>query len=240
MSKVLDLTHSFLDNRRNFVAFDECDDASTGGRWTNTATGTGAAVAFSSGNLTLTTGATGNNLAARGLTNTPIIMGAGLPIAFEARIKFTEASTNQANVFVGLSSALPADTLQNAGAGPLANFTGVGFFKVAGTTNWQIIASVGTTQTIVNLSSLNTLNKQTPVSGGGLFQVLKIEISNVTATTAEALFYLDSGNGPVLLYKIQWTWTSAAATSVGCEIKAGATASEVLNVDYVAVQQERF
>jgi hypothetical protein len=236
MSKTLDLTMLFLDNRRNYVAFDECDDSTSGGRFTNTNTGTGAGVAFSAGNLTLTTGATANNLSARALTNPPIVMGTGLPAVMEARVKWTEASTNQANVFVGFSSALPADSLQNTGLGPLANFTGVGLFKVAGTTNWQAIASVGTTQTIVNLLSTATLNKQTAASGTGAYQVLKIEISNVTSTSAEAIFYIDT----VEVYKIQWTWTSAAAMSAGCEIKAGTTASEVLFVDYMATQQERF
>lgn len=241
MSKILDLATLIQEARRNFFVLDAGENVGSGTSWTNTDTGGGSGTAFTAGYLTITTGATSNNLGLRALTNARIAMATGLPAAFEVRLKFTEASTNQANLFVGFSSALPSDTLQASPSGPLTSFTGCGFFKEAGTTNWQIINSVGTVQNIVNLSSTNTLNKQTPASGGGAFQVLRVEISNVTATSAEVVYMLDSGtSGPVEVYKQTWTWTGAVAMSAGVEIKAGTTASEVLTVDYMAVQQERF
>ena len=45
MSKVLDTTWSLLQRRRNYEIVDDGDDATSGGKWTNTNTGGGSAVA---------------------------------------------------------------------------------------------------------------------------------------------------------------------------------------------------
>jgi len=240
MSKILDTTDSILNRRRNYEAVDDLDDITSGGKWTNLATGTGAALTTANllaGIGTLTTGATAANVCARSLTNPIFLPATDQPAFGESRFKFTEASTNYANVFVGFSSLLPAETMQAAGAGPSANFSGFGFFKQSLQTAWSIIGSIGTTQTIVQLSALLAIGKLAQVSGGGAWQVLKVELTNVRATMMDVCFSI---NG-VLVYKLtDFVWTSCAQMSFGTEIKAGTTASEVLSLDYQMVQQQRF
>lgn len=75
------------------------------------------------------------------------------------RIKIHEANTDEGNFIVGLSSTYAANALQDNGAGPPANFSGVVFFKVDGGTVWQLEsqkASSAETQTDVGTRVDNT------------------------------------------------------------------------------------
>lgn len=240
MSKILDVTNLLKQLRRNYSIVDDCDDITSGGKWTNVNTGSGAAIATVGavgGQLTLTSGGTAANISLRAATNPSFLPSLDCPVEFGCRLSYTEAATNKANIFAGFSSAFPAETLQATNLGPLASFSGVGFFKQGGNTNWSVICSNGTTQTIVNLTALLAYNKAIAVAGGGAWQSLKVEITNVTATTFDAVFTLNN----IVVYKISgFIWTSMAAMSPGLEVKAGAASSEILTVDYQYAEQERF
>ena len=150
---------------------------------------------------------------------------------------WTEANTNQMNVFFGFTS-VPAESLQATPCVPLASFSGFGFYKKAGTLQWSVFVSNGATQTLVDLTALLSYNKQVVSSpNSSAFQVLKIEVTDVSSTTCDVLFYVDT----VLVYKIKgYVWTSSVAMSLAIEAKGGSTTSETLVLDYYQVVQNRF
>jgi len=84
-----------------------------------------------------------------GSTTALVVPATGKDVWFEARVKFTEANTDDANIIVGLSSTYAANTLVDDGAGPAANYTGVVFYKVDGGTTWIGENSTTTNQTTV-------------------------------------------------------------------------------------------
>lgn len=75
-------------------------------------------------------------------------MASGKPLFLDAGIKCTEAATNSANLFVGLSDDVAADLILDDGAGMKTTFDGAGLFKVDGGTVWQAIGSTGSDQAI--------------------------------------------------------------------------------------------
>lgn len=70
----------------------------------------------------------------------------GKELWFEARVKLTEANTDDANILIGLCDSPGADVLQDNGAGPPASYDGIVFAKVDGGTVWQFETSDGGTQ----------------------------------------------------------------------------------------------
>lgn len=74
-------------------------------------------------------------------TNEIFKFAAGKDGFFETRIKFTEANTDDINVFAGLSDTLTTSMLLGSGGGPLASYDGAGFFKVDGGTTWNFECS---------------------------------------------------------------------------------------------------
>jgi len=66
---------------------------------------------------------------------------------FEARVKLTEANTDDANILIGLNNAPGADVMQDNGAGPPANYDGISIFKLDGGTEWKFETSDATVQT---------------------------------------------------------------------------------------------
>lgn len=246
MSNLVNTTRGFLDHVQNYTILDDCDDITSGGKWTNLTTGSGAAVAADTGIggvMTLTTGATAANVTARAQTNPNYIPAADIGAAFRCRLKFTEASTNKANMFAGFSSAFPADTMQATNLGPNTSFSGVGFYKKGGNTFWSICVSNATTQTLVDLTSSNARSQfggpglPTQSSGAGAWTDLKVEVANVRATLMDCLFTI---NGTLVYKVVDFTWTSMAAMGIGVQTKAGAASSEVLYLDYLRAQVTRF
>lgn len=65
---------------------------------------------------------------------------------FEARVKLTEANTDDANILIGLCDSPGADVLQDDGSGPPASYDGIVFAKVDGGTVWQFETSDAGTQ----------------------------------------------------------------------------------------------
>jgi hypothetical protein len=240
MPDILNTTPADQESIETDLLYDDCDDITSGGKFTNLTTGSGATVTADTGTggvMILTTGGTAANISARAQTNPNFNFIQDEPMKFRTRLKFTEQATNKANIFVGFSSAFPADTLQASNLGPNTSFTGVGLFKQGNTTNWQAIVSVGTVQTIVNLTALLSLDKLLATSGGGTWTELKVEIQNINATFFDALFTI----GSVLKYQIlNIAYSGYAVMGAGVEIKAGAATSEILFLDRFTASQKRF
>lgn len=146
------------------------------------------------------------------------------PIIFEAMVQATEDDTNQNNLIVGLTDAVAANLLVNDGAGPKTSGTTLAFFKKDGGLNWWIHASLSTTQTSVELTAANSLDKVAHVGSGAAAQRLRIEFMPINSTVGEVRFFIDD----VLVYKItDWVFTSATDMQAVCGTKDGDAGDEV-------------
>jgi len=238
--KLLDLPQR-LRERRLFGFFDDFEWYLSPHLWTSFFTGTGGAgVALAAGAgqfggvVALTTGATLNNEAAIGTSSAPFIPGAKEPLLFEALLQYSEAASNKANVFAGLSDGVNlTGQMQPANAGVKASFNGFGIYKVGNTNVWACVTSKGASQQIT---------QSTTSAGGAAQQSLRIEISEIDSQNAEVAFFVNSqqlcdASGRPIKHIVNYT--SFANLLAGVYVAAGSATSEVVNVDYVAAYQQR-
>jgi hypothetical protein len=167
-------------------------------------------------------------------TNELFKFAAGRVIFGEAKIQFTEANTDDANVFFGFADAIGANTLVDDGAGMKTSFSGAAIYKVDGGTVWKCVSSNGSSQTITT---------STATAGGASYQTLSIEMADVDGTSMEVTFFVD---GRPLLdstyrkpIKHTVAITSGTEMQVGAGVKNGFTNLETLNVDYIFAAQSR-
>lgn len=182
-------------------------------------------------------GASGTNNHEAGVssTNAHYKFAANTAIEYVARIAYSEANTDDANVAVGLSSAFTTDMMVDDGAGPTTNHWGALIYKVDGGTKWVCQASAGTTQetTTSNLTS-NT---------GTTYVEFKIVAEAQGDGNVRVSYYADdvqmkdSANNLPISHTI--THTSASAMKPGAVIKNGGSNSETLSVDYIWVGSTR-
>ncbi|TXH54740.1 MAG: hypothetical protein E6Q97_10220 [Desulfurellales bacterium] len=151
------------------------------------------------------------------------------PISFAAKVGWTEANTDDANVIVGLMSGAAANALQDGGGGPAANFSGAVFFKVDGGTTWRAMVSLGATQAEVTLSNIPA------APGAGNSQKLEIIWFSTSSTSGTAYFYIDG----ILVGSQAFTYTGATEMNVIVGVKNGSANNESLEVDYVFCSQVR-
>lgn len=156
-----------------------------------------------------------NDEAYVGSTLALIVPTAARKIWFEASCYFTEANTDDANIFIGLSSTYAANALLDNGGGPAANYYGAGFFKVDGGTTWSVECSNAASQT-TNAAVATRTSGATAIRYG-----IKID------GTALATF---SMNGvPVSSISSN---LPTAATGILLGVKNGDTNEEALYVDW--------
>jgi hypothetical protein len=72
--------------------------------------------------------------------------GSGNYVGIFAKLKLTEANTDDANIIFGLTDQGGANTLQDNGAGPPSSYSGAVLFKVDGDLHWYAEASKTTSQ----------------------------------------------------------------------------------------------
>ena len=223
--------------RRTFFVWDDFVNYTSGGLWTSLAADTTATVTVSDGAkgvLAIYTDGTDNNEAAVKTTKEVFLIAANKPIIGEAKLQYTEANTDDANIAFGFADAIGANLLVDNGAGPKTSFSGALIYKVDGGTVWKCVSSLSTTQTISTSAT---------TAGGSAYQTLRIEIRPVTSTIAEVSFFVDgvqlkdsTTNKPI---KHSLTYTSATEMQVGAYAKAGGANAETLNVDYIYAAQLR-
>jgi hypothetical protein len=204
-----------------FVWFDDFHGYTSGGDGglTSTTTDSGGAqvVAGVGGILELdaSDGTVGDNDEVYvGGTDTVITLSSSTECWFEARVKFTEANTDDANIIVGLSSTYAAQTLVDNGGGPPADYSGAVFFKVDGGTVWQTEVSESTSQ------STNT-SVATRTSGS------YARLGFYANGTSSIKFYID---GIEVAEETSNLPTSAVSPLFG--LKNGDTNEEKLDVDW--------
>jgi hypothetical protein len=161
---------------------------------------------------------------------------AGQSILFTARLKFAEANTDDANIYVGLTSSTAANTIGNDGAGPAASYSGFGFFKVDGGLNWNVEASNGGTQLTTELTANNSLSDVAHVAGSASWQTLEIDVKMKTSTKCDVMFRI---NGVTVVKLTDYVWTGMVAMGEAVAIKNGSTTGETLVLAYDATCKNR-
>ena len=159
------------------------------------------------------------------------------PLVFEARVQYTEANTDDANIIVGVKDAVAANTLLDDGGGPAASYSGAVFFKVDGGTTWQCETSIAGTQTTTDLTAANAnnLSKVVQTAGGTAYQVLRIEFKPYSSTNAKVDFFIDG----VHVASHDFIYTSATEMQICAGVKNGSANNETLNIDYIGAWQLR-
>lgn len=238
MSLLLPRPESSLLPQRAFGCDHDFLEFVSGDLFTDLSPDTGAGVAITDaagGVVTLTTGGTDNNECYLHTTKELFKFASGKPLFFEARIQYAEANTDDANVIVGFLDAAGANALVDDGAGPKSSYSGALFFKVDGGTRWNVETSIGATQTTLELTATDSIDRNAHTAGGSSFQVLRIEVTPRNATEAEASFFIDN----IHVAKIYFTFTGATEMNAVVGVKAGGANSEVVSVDYISAWQLR-
>lgn len=160
-------------------------------------------------------------------------LAAGKPLYGKARIQFTEANTDDANIFFGFSNAFAADLIRDNGAGMRTTGDFIGLYKVDGGTKWICISQVN--GTAVTTTSATT-------AGGASYQKLEVEVVDHDSSGGYATFkvdneYLKDTNGITIRHAVPYA--SATEMQVGFGVKNGSTNAETLNVDWVVAVQQR-
>lgn len=161
-------------------------------------------------------------------THETFLFADGKPIEVRARVQCTEQNTDDANLMVGLMSGVAANSLQDDGAGPKADYSGIVFFKVDGGTVWQGEASVSTTQqTDTDVGAFT--------SGSWHDLAIIVEVTDAGDDTAIAKFYVDGVLGGTLTFD----YTGATEMQAVLAVKNGGANNESLLVDYFYARQKR-
>lgn len=229
----LNLSNGFLAAHRVMEVVEYFINGATGA-WTAAATsGTVAALSERGGGVSITTQAADN--AEGTLTSGKcLLVAANKPVSFGAKLQFAEAATDDANVYVGMTSEAVASILTDNGAGPPADYTGFGFYKVDGGLNWICEASNGTTQVTQELTAEGSLDLVRHAAGSSSDQLLEIDVVPKTSTLCDVIFKID---GIVVAKFMDFVYTSILAMAPVIVVKAGGASAEVIKVRMARVAQ---
>lgn len=212
---------TYLDD---FFAYD--DTATVGGYAEVSDAGTIVTTDAVGGVLSVPTGGTDNNETYVSTIHEIVKVADDKPIWFEARVKLTEANTDDANIIVGLSDTVGANTLLDNGGGPAASYDGAVFFKVDGGTVWGFETSnAGTQATTASAGAFTS----------GAWTRLGFHVDPNDGTTALVTPYIDGVAGTAL----NLTISGLEEMHIVVGAKAGGANAETLLVDYVKVVQVR-
>lgn len=238
MPSALNVPDSALKIRQTHGFDDDFDHFVTADRWTVTATNGGGATVSDAvgGRITLDTSdstAADNDETYLHTTTELFLLAANKPLTFTARIQYSEAATDDANVLAGVMDAVAADSIQDNGAGPDGTFDGAVIYKVDGGTVWRFMTSNATTQT----DSISTTT-----AGGSSFQELTIQIRHQDASNCSCVPLVDGvqlkdSNGNLIEHTIAYSGLAEMAAVVG--VKNGGANEETVVIDYISCHQKR-
>lgn len=153
-------------------------------------------------------------------------------LSFAFRCKLTEAATDDANIIIGLSDTVGADTLQDDGAGPAASYDGAVFFKVDGTMNWQFETSnAGTQETTAAVVAFVSASQY----------IVGFEYDPADGVTANITPWIYNETTGVMTIGTAHTLTIAGLEAMHAffGVKAGGANEEKLVTDYIDSVEER-
>lgn len=203
--------------------------AGTGLAW-QAVKGTGGSLALASalgGQINIPTAASQNDYQLLSSQAAHFNLRANKPLFFEVALSCTEAATNKASWFAGLSSTTASGFIQNTGA-PAASYSGAIFWKAQGAMTLAFQTSNGSTQN--SISSLATVTS-------GTQYVLGCILSPNDGTTGLVTPYVSqiaSGiNTSVAIGATQnLTLAGLANMNLIFGVKAGSASAETLVVDW--------
>lgn len=224
--------------KSTFTMFDDFDWYISPHRWTATLTDSGTvtvtagttrvAIAMSDGTVA------DNDEAYLATTNANFAVAAGGNLYGEARIQFTEANTDDANIAFGFSSSVAANVIVDDGAGLRTTGTHFVIYKVDGGTAWICESRNGSTV---------SRNTSSTTAGGSAYQTLGVEIVELTSTTCTAVYKCDgvilrdATTGQPIRHQVLYSGLSNCQLWTGG--KNGGANLETLNVEYMAAVQAR-
>lgn len=228
MSKAVKTSGNTQDAKRQLQLCHTFRDATGGDGFTAAAaSGTVAVLDERGGGISLTTNAADNAEGTVTSDGKIAVIAQDKPAQFRACIQFAEAATDDANVFVGLTSEAVATALGDDATGPPASYSGIGFHKIDGGTNWIVEASVGGTQETQELTATGSLTGSAVPAGSSAYQELEIDVIPKTSAKADIVFSIDG----VAVYKMtDFVITSMAAMALVGVVKAGGGSAEVMKV----------
>lgn len=175
-----------------------------------------------------------NDEAYLGLRNLVFTPAAGKTFIMAARVQFTEANTDDANVAVGFTNSVAADLLVDNGAGLRATGTTFAIYKVDGETVWRCVSR--------NQANA-TVSVSTATAGGAAYATLEVILSEITSTTMAVSFRVngdvlaDATTGFPIVHRVLYASADPVTPFVG--VKNGAGNLETLNVDYLYAATNR-
>lgn len=232
------LPDTLANAKHSFGLFDDFPWYVTAHLWTATLTDSGA--------VTITAGTTvasiamsdgtvaDNDEAYLASTNAMFAVAAGKNLYGEARVQFTEANTDDANMAFGFSSSVAANIIADDGAGLRTSGTHFVIYKVDGGTTWLTETRNGSTV---------SRNTSSTTAGGSAYQTLGVEIVELTGTTGTAVYKVDgvilrdSTTGQPIRHQFAYSGLSNCQIWVGG--KNGGGTLETLNVDYIGAVQAK-
>lgn len=232
---------SFLAEKDTFVLASDFLNFATGtDGWTSlTADGGTVSVGDARGGIVaFATGATDNNEVALYSTNELFLPTASRPCFCRARINFTEANTDDGNLFFGFASAAGANLLVDDGAGPRTSGSIFGIYGADGDTAWSGYTRNGATTT-------TTASQTTKGASAGVYQEFEVRIEEFSSTQCSVTFLVDgmylrdtTSYANVIVHRVAYA-SLTEMNFVACYIKAGDTNSETPNVDWAVAAQTR-
>jgi len=229
---LLPLYHIFVDDFDEYVSAD---------RWTLVATDSGTATVGDAADGIISLAASDGTAAdndesyLKGTHETWLIADEK-PIDFRAVVLWTEANTDDANVMIGLMNGVAANSLQDNGAGPKADFSGAVFYKIDGGTNWNVMYSDGTTQTSAELTAANSLTGAAIPATTAVDHDLAIQIRPTSSAKVDIIFLVD---GKPVYKMTDKTYANAEEMQLCLAVKNGGANAEVLTCDFVTCVQAR-
>lgn len=212
-----------------FEDFFVFDGTATVGLWNDAVTdgGTIAAIDGANGLMSIATDTTDEDESYISSQFESFLFTTTKSLHFEAKVKLTEANTNTSNIIVGLSDTVAADSLLDAGGGPMASYDGCVFFKVDGGTVWQFETSnAGTQVTDTDVGAFSD----------GAFQTLIFDYDFNDGVTAKVTAIVD-GTADAVLKNLVISGLQEMHILLG--VKTGDGNAETLIVDYVQVTTNR-
>ncbi len=176
-----------------------------------------------------------NDEAYLGLRNLVFTPAAGKTFVMAARMQYSEANTDDANIAVGFTNSVAGDLLVDNGGGLRTTGTTFAIYKVDGGTVWKCESRVA--------GGTASVNTTTVTAGGSAYSTFEVVLSEMTTTHMTVSFRID-GN---VLYDAttgfpiwhRMTYTSADAVTPFVAVKNGGTNLETLNVDYIYAAANR-
>lgn len=186
------------------------------------------------GIFNVVTAAADNDYQAFASVNEVFNLGLQKKLWFEARVRLSEATTNESTWWVGLTDTTTTGGMQANAAGPLADFDGCLIYKTPETAlTLNIMVSNATVQDSEASIATSVSNTWTRVG-------FKYEGDNATTGTITPYYSVDGSSALAAGTPVTFLLASMTASELVFGVKAGPTgAAETLQIDYIRCLQLR-